>query len=339
VSKSQPVTQVTNSSTSIPDWLTAAARGNIGEANALPGYTPYTGEMVAGLTPNQLQALQAAVVNSGQGQGIIRTAANGGVNALNFTAPNITAPSVNADTQGLLSPFTQDVVDRTNAELQRSADLQKQGNATTATSLGAFGGDRAAIMDAETQRNADTIKANTDANLYSTGFDNAQKGALTIGQANQTADISSALARIYGINALTGAGTAYTGAGATDIAGLLSTGDKSQNTLTAQDQARLGQYQTAYQSLLQRLGLITSAVDNAPHGTTGTSTTTGNVYTNPLGQIAGLGLAGAGLYNSGMFGGISSGLSGLLGSGAAAGGAAAEGGAGAMDAALALLAL
>jgi hypothetical protein len=296
VSKSQPVTTTTNASTSIPSWLTQAAQGNISNANALPGYTPYSGEMVAGLTPNQLQAIMTAYGNTGQGQGIIGSGVPGATSALNFTAPQLTAGSVGSDTSSLMNPYIGNVVDRTNAELDRQAQIAKQGNATQATAQGAFGGDRAAIMDAETQRNADTIKANTDANLYNTGYNTAQTGALTMGQANQTADINSILARIYGTNALTGAGSAYTGAGATDVNGLLTTGGAAQTTQTAQDQAQLQQYQAAYNSLLQKLGLQTSAIDTTPRTTTTAGTQTSQTYTNPFAQAAGLGIAAAGLF-------------------------------------------
>ena len=84
--KNNPVTKNTSTvkSTTIPDWLTAASQNNISAANALPTYTPYAGEGVAGLTPAQLQAIQQAQGGATTGTGYIAGAIPGFTNAMNF---------------------------------------------------------------------------------------------------------------------------------------------------------------------------------------------------------------------------------------------------------------
>src|SRR5579885_497 len=106
------------------------------------GYQPYGGQMVAGFTPDQQQAMQAIMNLPGQQNGAIATAAN------NFNAAS--APlSIDQFSPGAVqqyeSPFTQQVVQATQQQFQNLNQQQQEGIVSNAVNAGAFGGDRTGV--------------------------------------------------------------------------------------------------------------------------------------------------------------------------------------------------
>jgi hypothetical protein len=303
VSKSKPVTKTTSatSSSTVPSWLTDAAQSIASGAVNLPNYAPYTGQGAAPLAGNQRTAIDYVNGLLGNAGNTINLGVPGATNAANFRAPQITTAGVNADTQGLLNPYTQDVVDRTNSEIDRSRVMAQQANDSVAGGAHVYGGDRAGVVQAENDRNFNAIKANTDAKLYGDQFTAAQNTALGIGSANQNAAIGGAGVNVMGANALTGAGTGLAGANTSDINGLLTTGGVDQATMQNADTFNYQNYLTSWQNALARLQAQSGAVSALPHDTsqTGNGTEQSQVYSNALGPILGLGLGLAGLGTGG----------------------------------------
>lgn len=293
--KTKDVTTSTTNQNSIPSWLTSAAQGIAGGVSGAPQYTPYTGELAPGMASNQSLANTLMPGLVGNGASIIGQGVGGAANAANYVAPQIGLNDTNALTTGLLSPFTQNVVDRTNSELDRNATITQQGSDAQAAAAHAFNGDRAGIVAAENRRNADAIKANTDAALYGQGFTQAQNAALGIGQANQNASIYGAGINVAGANALTGAGTSTTGANMSDIAGLLGTGGVAQQTQGNLDTASIQNWLRNYLTPLQGYQAQAGAIGALPHDTRSNGTSTTPVTSNIGAGIAGLGLGLAGL--------------------------------------------
>ncbi len=88
------------------------------------------------------------------------------------------APNLNqTDLSGYMNPYTQNVINTTNDQINRSYDMQGQALSGQAARAGAFGGDRAAIQQAENDRNRASQIAQTDAGLYQSNFGNAQSQA------------------------------------------------------------------------------------------------------------------------------------------------------------------
>lgn len=313
MSKSKDVTTTTTNQNSIPSWLTSAAQGIAGGVSGAPQYTPYTGELAPGMAQNQSLANTLMPGLVGNGASIIGQGIGGASNAANYVAPQIGLNDTNALTTGLLSPFTQNVVDTTNNQLDRNATITQQGSDAQAAAAHAFNGDRAGVMAAENRRNADTIKANTDAQLYGQGFTQAQNAALGIGQANQNASIYGAGVNIAGANALTGAGTATTNANTADITGLLGTGGVAQQTQGNLDTASIQNWLRNYLMPLQGAQTGASALGALPHDTSSNGTSTTPVTSNWGAGLAGLGLGIAGLAmpGGGSLGGMA--MKGLLG--------------------------
>jgi hypothetical protein len=313
--KSTPSTTTTTQNTTIPSWLTNAAQGNISYANGIPQYTPYSGQPISGLTPAQLQAITTAINGAGAYTPALNGAITGANGAVNFTAPQLTTGGINANTSALMSPFTQGVVDTTNAEINRQRGLELNNNASAAATAHAFGTDSQANNDANTNRNFDQILAQTDAGLYNTGFNNAQGAAINMGNTNLQSILAGAGINLEGsglLGNLAGLGTNITGATTNN---LLNAGGVAQNTATQQGLFTAQQYQDAYNSLFQKLQGQTQAIGSAPHDTSQTGTQTTPYYYSPLGQIAGIGLGIAGLGLGGPIGAGLGALPGLLGLG------------------------
>ena len=169
-----------SSQTQLPDWLTGAAQQAVGMATNLSQtpYTPYTGEMVAGQTPDQTQAYQQIRDLQGSANPAFNASAQAYNGLLGSAAP-ITAGGVNANTnqlygnyaqnvmqpaagllggfasqgpataQGvasnaatLMNPYTSNVINPALAAGQQQLALANQGIAGQANNVGAFGGSR-----------------------------------------------------------------------------------------------------------------------------------------------------------------------------------------------------
>jgi hypothetical protein len=295
VSKSKDVTTSTTQQSNIPDWLTNAAKGVASSVTGQPQYQPYTGELAPGMSGNQSLANTLMPGLLGQGAGIIAQGIGGASNAANYVAPKIGVNDVNALTTGLLSPYTQNVVDTTNNEIQRQGTITQQGNDARAAAAGALNGDRAGVMAAENQRNTDMIKANTDAALYGQGFTQAQNAALGIGQANQNASIYGASVNATGANALGNLGNLTQNANISDISGLLGTGGVAQTTQAGQDTANYAAHNNNFLLPAQLQQLFAGSLGTLPHDTSMNGTSTTPVTSNWGAGLAGLGLGIAGL--------------------------------------------
>ncbi len=306
--KNTPTTEKTSTTNSVPQWLQDASAANVNYASNL-STAPYTGTGVAGLTPQQLQAIQAQGQNVGVGQGIAAPAIGGATNAMNFTAPQLTAAGVGADVTGLMNPYQSQVVDAANYELERQRTLQQQKLDAQATASHAFGGDRAGVVQALNDRDFNTQKASTTSNLLSSGYSEALKTALSIGQGNQNAAISGAGVNLAGTNALAGLGSQFQDMNTKDVQGLLTTGGVQQQNDQAKATFDYNEFLRQQQAALQKSQAMDAATSGARVTTTSDGTTTKDSYTNPLAQIAGLGLGAASLFGTGGL----SGIAGLLG--------------------------
>jgi len=148
------------------EQLFQAAKGMAGQP-----FVPYTGPLVAGFNPDQLRQFQAT-------RGLFETGMQYdpmvGLRGL-LAAPD---PLTQASTlQQYQSPFQQQVIDTTMADIQRQADIARGFSQDQAIGAGAFGGSRSAILEAESQRPFIEQMARTSAGLQQRGFEQAQAAA------------------------------------------------------------------------------------------------------------------------------------------------------------------
>lgn len=105
---------------------------------------------------------QAANALTGAG-----TAAQGAIN----TFGNV--PTVAAGMATYQNPYTQQVVDRSIADIGRTTAMQQEANKAAAARAGAFGGSRQGLVEAETNAAAQRAIGDLSSNLNMQGFNTA----------------------------------------------------------------------------------------------------------------------------------------------------------------------
>ena len=152
--------------------LYAAAKGLAGQP-----FIPYTGPLVAGFSPDQLRAFEAT-------RGLFETGMQydplTGIQQLaQAPAPTVgQVPSLLQTNIGAYqSPYQQQVIDQTMADIQRQADIARGLSQSRAIGAGAFGGSRSALLEAESQRPYIEQMARTAAQQRESGYQQALRAA------------------------------------------------------------------------------------------------------------------------------------------------------------------
>ena len=307
---SQTVTQ-----TSIPEYAQPYVERLLGKAEAFSNapYQAYGGERIAGFTPMQVQAQQAAArlqpsqqlgmgtQMAGQaGLGQLSMAQNA-ANAGNQYAQQATNPYA---MQAYMSPYMDNALQPQMREAARQSGMQAQQQQAQAAQRGAFGGSRSAIVEAERQRNLGQLQSD----IYGKGMQSAYDQARQAQQFGATLGLQGQQAGLQGMQ-----GAAQTAATLGQL-GQTQFGQQkdiinAQATAGAQQQAlQQSQLQQKYQDFLnqrgynqQQLAFMSDMLRGAPLGQT-----TQQQYTaaapSAMGQVAGLGLAALGANKAGLFG-------------------------------------
>jgi hypothetical protein len=165
-----------------------------GNVTGIKPFVPYTGERIAGFTPEQL-AIQQKVAGlqtpeefAQAGQGLsslqtrgLSTAQTGLDRALGYAPGAISADQITAQQFGMpqaqayMSPYQQQVTDIAVREAQKQGALQKQAGALGAIGRGTFGGARQSLMQAEQDRNLMQTIGDIRAKGQQGAYENAQK--------------------------------------------------------------------------------------------------------------------------------------------------------------------
>ena len=117
-------------------------------------FTPYTGEMVAGVSPLSM----GAQTQFGQIADIA----------------NMTPQDFAAMTQANMNPFQEQVIDAALARSQRERDIARTGEMADITRAGAFGNERRGVFEGERQAAFELGQNEMIANLMSQGYSQAQ---------------------------------------------------------------------------------------------------------------------------------------------------------------------
>ena len=261
-------------------------------------------QQIAGLTPEQLRAIQLGQTGIGAYQPYLTSALQSqaaGLGTLGQAAQAFTnigrAPTM-AEIQPYMNPYQEAI----QQEINRAYDIAQQGAAAQAQGVGAFGGEREGIQRAELERN----RASALAQAQAQAFLNAQQ---QLGQRQQSSAAGlGALAPQYGTFAgqqaqLGGLGQQY---GAQDINTLLGLGSLGQQQAQSQlDVARQNIMQQMYEPY-KRVGFLSDIYQGAPSTSSVVQTQTSPAtQVSPLQQIAGYGIAGlsalGGLQSGGLF--------------------------------------
>jgi len=94
--------------------------------------------------------------------------------AMNFNPGSLQG----ADISAYQNPYTQQVVDQSLSDLERSRQMAINNTGAAATSAGAFGGSRHGVAEALTNEGFARQASQMSAGLNQAGFNNAQQGAM-----------------------------------------------------------------------------------------------------------------------------------------------------------------
>lgn len=287
-----------------------------GKATTAADTTPFT---VAPQTPNQVAAGQ----NISNLAGYYQPYANAATDMLQQGSQPIQLQQFNNQSVGqYMSPYLQNVMGSTIANINETNAQQQQQVLGNTISKGAYGGDRGGIAQAELARQQNLANNATLANIANTGYNSA------LGQFNAMNQL--------GVNAQS-LSNQYAQQGASGLANL---GTMGQNAALQQAQAQYGigsgqqqqrqaELSTAYQNYLNQIGypyqqaqFEGGLISGVASGSGGTTTSTpaqpgaANQIIGGLGALGSLGslfggggAAGAG----GMMSGLGAGIGGLMG--------------------------
>lgn len=232
-------------------------------------YTPYTGQLVAGLTPGQ----QQGIANIQSAQGMAMPYIEEGAGYTREAARGITPELYDR----FYSPYVRDVANATQANLLESAAQQRSGLKSGAIQAGAFGGDRGGIAQAEMARQQQLANAQSMANIYNQGYGQAMGLA---GQ--QVANLGAMGGQLAGLGT-TAQTSALQGAQAQ-----LAAGAQEQATNQAQLQALYDQFlqeQSYPFQIAQYFANIAQGLGSTAGGTSTTRAPGPNVGSQILGGL------------------------------------------------------
>jgi hypothetical protein len=290
-------TQTNQTSTPSP-WVTAAAKQNLNAVGGLQtnGFTPYTGEQVAGFSPQQSQSfnLGADVAGGvspyvGEAGGLINSYANAG-------PQSVTPETISSQ----MSPYMSQYVNMALQPQLQAQDVQfaNQNKAAdaAATGAGAYGDTGWGQLRGTTTQAQDAARSGLVGNAYNTAFNTAiGAGAQDVannltGQETNANLAETALGRqLTGATALTNAGT-----GATNLINTLG------GQQTAQSQAQLNAAYNQWLMSRQYPFQTATAMDQAiVAGNAGSPTTTSGTSTTSAPDNSGYGILGSLLGSAG----------------------------------------
>jgi hypothetical protein len=282
-----------------PEWMEALRQGLIQDVKGATTNAPETMATynVAGLAPEQQRAVQMAKEGIGAYKPYMTSAGETMGSAGQMIGGSTQSYDPNSVSQ-YMNPYQQQVTQNSLAEMNRQAAIQQQGVAGQAARAGAFGGSRFGVQQAELGRNLADVQGRQIMQDYSQNYSQAQQAAMTAFQNQQQRQLAAG-------QSLGTLGQGIAGLGQTNQA--LSQGDTSFQynmgaNLQAQNQKELDANrlnQAMYNAEpYQRLSYYADILNKTPSGQMGMSQTTAPTP-SPFSQIAGLGIAGLGMYNAG----------------------------------------
>jgi len=290
-----------------------------GNVSGVKPYETYTGSRLAGFTPGQTtqQAETLGMATPGQfapataGLGTGTTLGLGaglqGLNQAFAYNPNNTPVFGQSAANYYMNPYQQSVTDTALREARQQGDIQRQQGALGSIGRGTFGGARQALIQAEQGRNLNRQLSDIQAQGSQQGYLNAQQQFNADTQRQQQGQQYAA-----GLGQQIGMAGLQSGLQGSQALGQLGAQQQTTDLARLQAQGATGAQQQqqgqqgldiAYQNYLTQQNYPKSQLEylsNILRGNAGALGSTQVQYTpapSTASQIAGLGLAGLGLYN------------------------------------------
>jgi hypothetical protein len=302
--------QVTQTTSNLPEYAKPYFTNLLkrAQAESYREYTPYEGERIAGLTPAQLQTQRDVMSMEQPGQFGVGTgmAGAGGIGSLQYGQRAAGAGNqffgLATDpfaTQAFMSPYMQNVVDVQKQAAIRDAQISNLAGNLGAARQGTYGGARQLLAQTERERALGGKLGEIQATGSQRAFEDAQRSL----QFGSTLGLQGLQAGLQGAQQATQAGQAL---------GQLGTAQQQADLQRFQAQATVGEQQRAIEQQkldaayadflrqrdypMEQLGQYSAILRGLPMQMGSTATT----YAPPpsiASQLAGTGLAAAGIYN------------------------------------------
>jgi hypothetical protein len=285
---------------------------------------------VAGMSPQQLDALKLASQGIGVYQPYLNTAGQNyadattgfkelpkyGQAAVDYGVAGAQAYDPNA-VKGYMNPYQEQVTQNAMKEMQRQAAVQQQGLNAQAVKSGAFGGSRQGVQQTELGRNLYDIQSQRIFQDYANNYNQAQTasmnafqnqqaraqnvGNLALGAGQLASGSATGLANVGQQTA--NLGQQASGLGQGDASFLYNIGNQQQAyQQKVLDAARQTSIQQQYEPY-QRISFLSDIYKGAPSSQQ-TISQTSAPSPSLVSQVGGLGIAGLSAYN--LFGGSGS---------------------------------
>jgi hypothetical protein len=287
MAKGASTTQKENSTQAVqlPAWMSSAGESLFNKTmsdSAAHPITAYGGQITAPTNANQNQATGQAAQTSGTGQGQVAVGSQVALSGTGNGGRVGTSDFNQAAAQRYMSPYVDQVQQRTVGEMQRQGQIQMQGNGDAAGASHAYGGTRQAVQDAETSKGINNNILDYLANSNQAAYENAQgqfntdaNRQLEAGTTNAGLDQQELDRRIAAGAALGNLGQQASGVNSEGIMNLLRTGQVQQDAQNAGDSAAYNEFLRLQDGDISRDQDIMSILAGTPRNvTTNTSGTT-----------------------------------------------------------------
>ena len=254
---------------------------NRADTVAAQPYQPFTGQRIAGLTPDTMASFNVTRQNVGAYQPFVGLAGQQAAQAgQSLPQRNIAS---------YMNPFTQNVIDVAKRETIRGDDIARQGRNFAARQAGAFGGGRHGIVEAEAQR---ALGQRLD-DIQTAGLSQAYDKALTaIDRESQNQTRSAAVLGDLGSRATT---LGYPAATEIDTIGTRQqTQEQANRDLAYKDFLAQRDWERDQVRFLS--DILNRAPQSAQMSSRQTETAQFTPQASPISQAAGLATAGLGAY-------------------------------------------
>ena len=299
-------TSTTTNAAQLPDYIKPYVERFLPKAEAVSNqpYQQYGGQRLADFSQDTQDAFQMVRDNAKDPLTGLTNAQNTAAGIAGYQAGNIgTKDWTQADVQGYMNPYVQNVLDVQKRRANQGFQEQQQGRDASAIQAGAFGGNRRFVQNMAAQRDTNQQMQDMEAQGLASAYQNAQNMFTTDQARMLDASRSNEEARRLGANLGLDAARAQTDmtkAGYdlrnAQAEALSSVGAKQQQRQQAgldmayQDWQNQRDY--PYHQLQQYQALLGGGP--APSSTTSTTSTPPPDF---LSQLIGLGVTGAGVWD------------------------------------------
>lgn len=261
-------------SSDIPERFRGFVDQNLALAEQIANrpYQQYTGQRIAGFTPDQQAAFQQVRSLPSQYQGSLNNANTA------FTAAANSAADPSIMMGRYMNPYENQVVNSTIGDVNRSFDRAGNDVRARAASASAYGGSRLGVLEAENERNRARTVEDASGRLRQAGFTNAAQ--LGQGATNQLMQAGQSAQGLAGTQA---------GLGLQSANALAGIGQQQQGLTQAGYNQNYADFLDQVNYPISALSLRQSAIGQTPMGSVGQqpqdNSGTGAAALGAIGQI------------------------------------------------------